>query len=111
MDEKYTYYAFAYVENNPVKANMVENVQDYFYSSARFHLGLSKNSLLVEYDIGVRQDEYDNYLKSMSFQNNDILKCNTRKGLPCGSTGFVKKLGKIVGRDLSFKGVGRSKKG
>jgi len=111
LDEKYTYYAFAYVENNPVKANMVENVQDYFYSSARFHLGLGKNSLLVEYDIGVRQDEYDNYLKSMSFQNNDILKCNTRKGLPCGSAGFVKKLGKIVGRDLSFKGVGRPKKG
>ncbi|RUA05146.1 MAG: hypothetical protein DSY43_05270 [Gammaproteobacteria bacterium] len=111
LDEKYTYYAFAYVENNPVKANMVDNVQDYFYSSARFHLGLDKNSLLVECDIGVRQDEYGNYLKNMSFQNNDILKCNTRKGLPCGSADFVKKLGKIVGRDLSFKGVGRPKKG
>ena len=47
----------------------------------------------------------------MCFQNNDILKCNTRKGLPCGSVGFVKRLGKIVGRDLNFKGVGRPKKG
>ncbi len=111
LDEKYTYYAFAYVENNPVKANMVKNAQDYFYSSAKFHLGLGKNSLLTEYDIGVRQDEYGNYLKSRSFQNNDILKCNTRKGLPCGSVDFVKRLGKIMGRDLSFKGVGRPKKG
>ncbi|SFV87225.1 hypothetical protein MNB_SUP05-SYMBIONT-4-751 [hydrothermal vent metagenome] len=47
----------------------------------------------------------------MCFQNNDILKCNTRKGLPCEGVGFVKKLGEIVGRDLSFKGVDRPKKG
>jgi hypothetical protein len=34
LDEQYTYYDFAYVENNPVKAKMVENATDYKYSSA-----------------------------------------------------------------------------
>jgi putative transposase len=41
----------------------------------------------------------------------DILKTNTRKGLPCGSDDFVNKLSDKVGRDLSFKEVGRPKKG
>ncbi|VVM23953.1 hypothetical protein BSPWISOXPB_6438 [uncultured Gammaproteobacteria bacterium] len=27
LDEQYTYYGFAYVENNPVKAKMVERMQ------------------------------------------------------------------------------------
>jgi hypothetical protein len=34
LNEQYTYYGFAYVENNPVKAKMVENATDYKYSSA-----------------------------------------------------------------------------
>lgn len=40
-----------------------------------------------------------------------ILKCNTRKGLPCWSVEFVDQLGKMVGRDLSFNMVDRPKKG
>lgn len=111
LDEKYTYYSFAYVENNPVKAKMVENAKDYEYSSARFHMGLEDSNLLTSYDIGVKPNEYENYLESMCYQNNDILKTNTRKGLPCGSVTFVDNLSKKIGRDLSFKDVGRPKKG
>jgi hypothetical protein len=50
---QYTYYDFAYVENNPVKAKMVENATDYKYSSAMCHAGLVNNSLVTDYDIGV----------------------------------------------------------
>jgi len=66
---------------------------------------------LVVVGSGKNKGDATLFLKSICFQNNDILKCNTRKGLPCGSVGFVKRLGKNVGRDLSFKGVGRPKKG
>jgi hypothetical protein len=46
LDEQYTCYGFAYVENNPVKAKMVENATDYKYSSAMCHAGLVNNSLV-----------------------------------------------------------------
>jgi putative transposase len=112
LDEQYTYYAFAYVENNPVAANMVANAIDYKYSSSRHHAGIKADKLITEYDIGVKQNEYLEYLQSMVKQKYfDILKTNTRKGLPCGSDDFVNKLSDKVGRDLSFKEVGRPKKG
>lgn len=112
LDEQYTYYAFAYVENNPVKAKMVEKATDYKYSSARHHAGLGNNSLVTDYNIGVLANEYQDYLQSMLAENHDkTLKINTHKGLPCGGVNFIKKLSDKVGRDLSFKGVGRPKKG
>ncbi len=43
LDEQYTFYAFRYVENNPVKAGMVERAVDYEYSSANHHAGILKN--------------------------------------------------------------------
>jgi hypothetical protein len=56
LDEQYTYYGFAYVENNPVKAKMVKNATDYKYSSAMCHAGLVNNSLVTDYDINTKQD-------------------------------------------------------
>jgi hypothetical protein len=38
----------AFIENNPVKAKMVENATDYKYSSAMCHAGLVNNSLVTE---------------------------------------------------------------
>ncbi|CAC9440500.1 hypothetical protein [uncultured Gammaproteobacteria bacterium] len=112
LDEQYTYYGFAYVENNPVKAKMVENATDYKYSSAMCHAGLVNNSLVTDYDIGVLPSEYQDYLKSMvGVQHDKTLKINTHKGLPCGNEGFIRKLSDKVGRDLSFKKRGRPKKG
>jgi len=34
LDEQYTYHAFRYIENNPVRAKMVNSAVDYRYSSA-----------------------------------------------------------------------------
>ncbi len=111
LDDKYNYYAFAYVENNPVKAKMVEKATDYIYSSAKHHAGMTVNKMITNYNIGIKQSEYLVYLQNMFHQNNDTLKTNTRKGLPCGSDAFISRLGDMVGRDLSFKGIGRPKKG
>jgi putative transposase len=52
------------------------------------------------------------YLQSTVKQKySKILKTNTHKGLPCGSDEFIMKLSDKIGRDLSFKCVGRPKKG
>jgi len=40
----------------------------------------------------------------------ETLRCNVEKGLPCGSDGFVQKLGRQVGRLLEYRPRGRPKK-
>lgn len=91
LDEQYTYYAFAYAENNPVVAKMVKNATDYRYSSARHHAGMIDDEVIADYDIGVLQNEYQDYLQSMTRQKyTETLKSNTHKGLPCGSDDFIK---------------------
>jgi putative transposase len=111
LDEQYTYYAFAYVENNPVEANMVENATDYKYSSARHHVGIAQDNLIADYDIGIKQNAYLQYLQTMLRQKySKVLKENTHKGLPCGSDEFITGLSDKIGRDLSFRGVGRPEK-
>ncbi len=112
LDERYTFFCFAYVENNPVEAGIVEVVTDYKYSSSRHHTGIELNALVYDYDIGVQKNGYLDYLQSMAKQKNlkTIIKTNTRKGLPCGNDDFIKKLSAIIGRDLSFRDIGRPKK-
>jgi len=112
LDEQYAYHAFHYVENNPVEAKMVAKATDYKYSSARHHCGMLVDGLISEYDIGVNTQEYEDYLmQAINQQSVDILRRNTNKGLPCGSDGFIAKLGKKSGRDLFYKKIGRPKKG
>ena len=112
LDAKYTYNAFRYVENNPVRAKLVRKATDYKYSSARHHCGLTVDKLITDYDIGVKQEEYEKYLKE--FENQEeiiILRRNINKNLPCGSDKFIKKLSNIFGKDLAFRNIGRPKKG
>ena len=111
LDEQYTYHAFRYVENNPVQAKMVKKATDYQYSSARHHCGLDVDKLITDYDIGVLPSAYEDYLgQTVDQKSVEVLQRNINKGLPCGSDKFVDKLGKLIGRDLSFKQIGRPKK-
>jgi putative transposase len=112
LDEVYTYYAFAYVENNPVVAGMVDNAIDYKYSSGRHHAGLLVDNLITNYDIGVSQSDYQEYLQSLlKHKSVKLLQTQTHKGLPCGSDDFIQKLSSVVGRDLALRNIGRPKKG
>lgn len=45
-DEAYLYSAVRYVENNPVQAKLVSHAENYAWSSAKFHMGLSPSSIL-----------------------------------------------------------------
>jgi putative transposase len=47
-DETHLLAAARYVELNPVKAGMVRSAEEYPWSSARFHLGLVANDVLVK---------------------------------------------------------------
>ena len=47
MDERHLLSAVRYVEMNPVHAGLVERAEDWEWSSARYHLGLSSADWLV----------------------------------------------------------------
>jgi putative transposase len=47
MDDAHLMVAVRYVENNPVKAGLVENAEDWRWSSARAHLSLGTDPLTV----------------------------------------------------------------
>ncbi|MDC9727119.1 MAG: transposase [Candidatus Thioglobus sp.] len=112
LDERYTYHTFRYVENNPVRAKMVKQAIDYKYSSAAHHCGLVYDDMITAYDIGVEQSTYLDYLQECVDDDSvNIIRRNVNKGLPCGGKNFIDKLSKSIGRDLSFKQIGRPKKG
>jgi hypothetical protein len=67
---------------------------------------------LQKRNYSAKQDEYQQYLQSMAKgKHTEVLARNTHKGLPCGNNEFIMKLSGKIGRDLSFKNVGRPKKG
>ncbi|SHA02997.1 hypothetical protein BTHERMOSOX_730 [Bathymodiolus thermophilus thioautotrophic gill symbiont] len=105
LDEKNIYYCFAYVENNPIKAKMVEKAIDCIYLSARHHSGLVVDGLITDYDIEVEKMTYEKYLQTMCYLNNDIL-----KRIALRNVSFIDQLSGVAGKDLSFKGIGRAKK-
>jgi len=47
-EEKYLWAVARYIEQNPVRAGMVEKAEDYPYSSARAHIKGSKDAILGE---------------------------------------------------------------
>jgi len=50
--EGYMYVCGKYIEHNPVKAGMVEQAQDWQYSSAKYYEGLEQDNLIDAYNKG-----------------------------------------------------------
>ncbi len=48
LDERHTYAAVRYVENNPVRAGIVRKPQKYKWSSASSHVNMEKSSILSQ---------------------------------------------------------------
>jgi hypothetical protein len=56
-NEKYLLACGNYIEGNPVKAGMVEDVSDWEYSSARHYEGATKDKLVDSYEVsGLPED-------------------------------------------------------
>ncbi len=101
-----------YIENNPVRAVMVQRPDDYPYSSARAHVLGMKDPLLKEplFD----KSELNEYRKFVKIEDdkkalNEIRK-RTRSGKPLGDGGFLKTLSGKLGCSLSFRAKGRPRK-
>lgn len=115
LDEAYLWAAVRYVERNPVRAGMERRAEDYRWSSAAAHCGKRLDSLLnPESGLSRKFSEIEDWPAWLAEGDEAeellMLRRNIEKGLPCGSDGFVQKLGRKVGRLLEYRPQGRPKK-
>lgn len=110
LDERYLWYAVRYIERNPVRAGIVGKAEDYKWSSAAAHCGKRKDDILSpDFPPASVVKDWSAWLKEADKTEDDILRRNTQKGLPCGSESFISKLEKLLDRTLRFRPPGRPK--
>ena len=100
MDENYLLRTLRYVENNPVRAGMVEKAWDYLWSSARHHVNGVEDPLLTYCHATSIAGGWKGYLIKPEEEGalNEIRKGNV-SGLPLGEDSFIES----VASDLNMK--------
>ena len=112
MDEAHLYRGIRYVENNPVRANMVHGAWGYQWSSARQHIGL-ENKNVIELSAKYRnidKKEWKDYLQENDEIMNEEIRRKTMRGLGVGEDKFISGLEKRLNRSMVFRAWGRPKK-
>ncbi len=115
LDDMYLWMAIRYVERNPVRAQMVSKAEDYRWSSAAAHCGLTDDRLLSQ------RPDWQNQRKQIvdwsswlaegdDPQTIEVLRRNVAMGLPCGAENFIRGLEKIADRLLQYRPIGRPRK-
>jgi len=112
LDDAHLWAAIRYVERNPVRAGMVSNAEEYYWSSAAFHVGLRPDKLIKSDSQWGRPIE--NWRNELSFDDDtdmlETLRTRTHTGFPCGDESFIKKISELLGRPLILRPQGRPKK-
>ena len=107
MDERYLVAAMRYVENNPVRANMVQRAQDYLWSSAKSHVNGTMDNVLTRCYLMDEIEDWSDFLKEFDPQRQRDLERSIKSGRPAGSDVFIGKLEKDLGRILRAQRPGR----
>ena len=95
---------------NPVRADLCEEVSEYRWPCARFHIGLeSKNRLIKDRPWHGSPADWNQLLKSHP-EKIDLLLRHFRTGRPLGIKEFLMETEKTTGRELIPKKSGRKKK-
>ncbi len=112
LDELHLYAAIRYVENNPVRAKIVDAPEAYKWSSVRGHI--IKGSDPVLSGVCPLDKEYEDWSKYLMDKENEEtindIRENTLTGRPCGDDVFIGKIEKKLGRSLKAQKRGRPKK-
>lgn len=102
LDERHLYACMRYVENNPVRAKIVKEAEQYKWSSARSH-GLMEDDAVLSKDCYLEKDirNWSGYLMEKDDKEAlDAIRKNTRTGRPCGDEVFSRKIEKLIGKKL-----------
>jgi len=113
LDDDHLWLAIRYVEQNPMRAGVVERAGDYIWSSAAFHCGVRKNDPVIKQDARLRQ-MFVNWSEALTevpdTEALDLLRRRTRTGIPCGDEGFMKRMSEKTGVKYVDRKWGRPSK-
>jgi putative transposase len=107
------YRAVRYVEQNPVRAQIVSKPWDYIWSSAKQHIGnemepiIKTEDAMNVLDIYGRVENWKSYLEEEDVHMLGEIRRVTHKGLALGSKEFVLNLEKKIGLRLRELKAGR----
>ena len=109
MDERYLFACVRYIENNPVRAELVTSPEQWPWSSASAHIS-GKNDKLVNAAslLSMISGDWKQFLSGelLSREMEDIRK-HGRTGRPLGSASFVEQVECSLGRELRPQKPGR----
>jgi putative transposase len=102
LDEAHLWAAVRYVERNPVRAGLAARAEEYRWSSAAAHCGLSGDVLLSKEfpPAGVVEDWSAWLTREDDAAAIGRIRQQTNTGRPCGSSAFVERLEGLAGRSL-----------
>jgi putative transposase len=109
--EKYLWAAARYIEQNPIRAKIVEKAEDFPYSSARAHIaGRADNILGEELFKDAQMKDYIAFIReSITEEEMNRLKYSTRTGRPFGREEFIKRMEKKLDKRFILQRPGRPK--
>lgn len=114
LDESHLWAALRYVELNPVRAGMVEMAQQWKWSSAAAHCGLTQPDAMLEMKRWSRRWTAAEWCEFLSRAESPSavteLRRSTHTGRPLGSPEFVAALEQSMSRPLVPRKGGRPKK-
>lgn len=107
--DSYLWAVARYIEQNPVRATIVESPWDYPYSSARDHFGLVQDAVLGE-DLfpEIQRNDYIAFTKSsLPVEQIEEIRQSTRTGRPLGTERFVTEIERRLKKRLTALPIGR----
>ncbi len=113
LDDAHWETALRYVELNPIRARIVDWVEDFRWSSARAHLGLEPSPAWLDTGEFHRRwadaAEWQDSLDTLTRREAAELRMATLHDAACGSDDFVAGLERTYGVQLRAKPLGRSR--
>ncbi len=111
LDPAHLYNAMRYVEQNPVRAGMVDKAWDYPYSSAKDHTGCGQSDIAIEpVDDQDTSISWKKYLSQMDTQFCDDIRLKTHRGLIVGRPSFIQHIEDQMKRSFASRNPGRPRK-
>lgn len=110
--EQYLWAVARYIEQNPVRANMVTAPEDYPHSSAKAHFGYAIDKVLGEelFPESQRKDYIEFIRAKISEDQLKDIRYKTRTGRPFGSEAFIASVEDRLQRSFELKSAGRPKR-
>ena len=101
LDDAHLWTAVRYVEQNPVRAGLVERAEDYAWSSAAAHCG-QRSEVLLAHDFPPRDvvADWSQWLRVEDQAGVEFIRRQTNSGRPCGSPSFLASLEALLRRAL-----------